>query len=73
MARERDRKERQRERVRLCRRRRREGRTIVQLEIELGPVADLLIDGAFLEAWNSEDKRKVVEALEAAISVWARA
>jgi hypothetical protein len=63
---------RSRESVRACRRRKRAGHVLLKVEVDLGGLADLLVDAGFLPAWDSEDRDKVRTALEVALDVWSR-
>jgi hypothetical protein len=58
--------------VHLCRDRKRAGRAVLRVEVNLGALADFLIDSRFLQEWNDQDRRAIEQALEAAIDVWSR-
>ena len=60
------------EKVRNARRRKRNGRAVLNVEVDLGEVADLLVDGGYLAAWDAEDRTMIAAALQIAIEVWAR-
>jgi hypothetical protein len=47
------------------------GKRVLRVEVEMGPVADLLCDHGFLQQWDSEDPEAVRRALEEALRVWA--
>jgi hypothetical protein len=67
-----DRRQRVAESVRLCRHRKRNGRAVLKVEVDVGTLADLLIDAGFLAAWDADDRGKLRQALECAVQVWAR-
>jgi hypothetical protein len=60
------------ERVRKHRQRKRTGLTVLSVPVDLGAVAEFLIDHGFLEAWDDRDRDAVARALAAALAVWAR-
>jgi len=45
------------------RRRRKAGRAVLQVECDPGPIADWLVEQGALDAWDSEDRTKIAEAL----------
>jgi len=51
--------------------RRKNGRRVLKVEVELGPLADLLVDHQFLQQWDTEDPEAVRLALQEALRVWA--
>jgi hypothetical protein len=51
--------------------RKRAGRRVLKVEVELGPLSDLLVDHGFLRAWDSEDPKAVQAALATALKVWS--
>jgi hypothetical protein len=59
------------EKVRDYRRRKRNGRRVLRIEVNVGAVADLLIDSGFLRSWDDQDPEKVRKALQAAIEAWS--
>jgi len=61
------------ERVKRHRQRRRAGLTVLPIAVDLGAVAEFLIDRGFLEAWDDRDRDAVARALATALDVWARA
>jgi hypothetical protein len=61
------------QRVKRYRTRKRCGRVVLNVECDLGAIADLLIDAGYLGAWNAESRIEVEKALETALEVWARA
>lgn len=61
------------ERVKRHRQRRRTGLTRLSVDVDLGAVAEFLIDRGFLEAWDDRDRDAVARALATALDVWARA
>ena len=60
------------ERVKRHRQRRRAGLTVLPIAVDLGAVAEFLIDRGFLEAWDDRDRDAVARALATALDVWAR-
>ena len=60
------------ERQRIRRRRRADGRVIVPVEIDLGEVADALVQARLLSEWDTEDRGKVAGALSKIITTWLR-
>jgi hypothetical protein len=46
---------------------------VLNVEVDLGAIADLLIDAGYLGAWNAESRIEVEKALAVALEVWARA
>ncbi len=55
------------------RQRRAAGRCVLAVEVELFAVVDRLVETGLLQAWDSEDKTKIAEALSEAIAVWCHA
>ena len=44
---------------------------VLQVEVELGPLADFLVDHGFLEQWNDSDREPIRLALQTALKVWS--
>jgi hypothetical protein len=65
-------RERSRESVRACRRRKHSGLVLLKVEVDLGALADLLVDAGFLPAWDAEKRECVAAALQVALEVWSR-
>jgi hypothetical protein len=61
------------ERVKRHRRRKRAGLTVLPVAVDLGAVAEFLVDRGFLETWDDRDRDAVARALATALGVWARA
>lgn len=61
------------EKLKRHRQRKRRGRAVLPIEIDLGAVADILVEGNWLCAWDANDRAKIKQALEAAIAAWAQA
>jgi hypothetical protein len=45
------------------------GRAILRIEVDLGSVADMLVEGGLLEAWDAEDRSKIAAALQRQIEL----
>jgi hypothetical protein len=56
-------------RYRAYRQRRRQGKACLRLEVDLGELADLLVAGGLLQAWDSADKAAVKRAAEKLLAV----
>jgi hypothetical protein len=61
------------QRVKRSRRRKRNGRAVLKIEVNVGGLADFLVDAGYLQQWNDSDRRAIERALAQAIEVWARA
>ena len=60
--------DRQRER----RRRKAQGTSVLAIEINIGMVADTLIERGLLQEWSSDDPQAVADALARALERWSR-
>ena len=58
------------EKVRRHRARKRRGEAVLPIKVNVGAVAELLIDHRMLREWDAHDRDKVREALEAAMRLW---
>jgi len=47
------------------------GRRVLKVEVEMGPLGDLLCDHGFLAQWDSEDPESVRLALQEALRLWS--
>jgi hypothetical protein len=50
--------------------RERAGLVVLQVEVELGPLADTLVQAGYLSGWDSEDREQIRLALQTALKVW---
>ena len=48
------------------------GRAVLAVEVDLWELSDFLVQARLLEGWHAEDKIKIREALEVAISLLCR-
>jgi hypothetical protein len=61
------------EKLKRHRLRQRQGRIVLQIEIDYFAVADLLVAANFLAEWDTGDRNALRRALEEAIATWAEA
>ena len=47
-------------------------RAVLSVEVELFPVADLLVSEGFLEEWNSDSRNAIADALAEFVAVSSR-
>jgi hypothetical protein len=57
-------------RVRACKLRKRAGLAVLQIEVELGPLADQLVADKFLGEWDTENRTEIERALARMLAVY---
>ena len=60
------------EKVRRHRARRRKGEAVLRINVNLGAVADWLIDHQKLAEWDATDRDQIQTSLENAVKFWSR-
>ena len=58
-------------RVARCKLRKQAGRAVLQIEVQIGPLADQLAEDKVLKEWDTENRDAIKRALERMLAIYA--
>jgi hypothetical protein len=58
------------DRVHRCKLRKRAGMAVLQVEVQLGPLADQLVTDRFLAEWDTENRAEIERALARMLAIY---